>query len=178
MYKRQPSCSAGYRGTGYRRILETDQRFAVFDLESNRSGSPRNGGGALPEDSEAVSYTHLERKYGLTFVGTMGDYFSQVLWIHGLERPKRFLANRFLLIMRQHPELTLEQAFARAVEHQRLKLTDQEFLDRLRELCVTGYCVMHYYREMCIRDSQRHLCQCFYKAFILDGQTGGITSGI
>ena len=87
-----------------------------------------------------------ERKYGLTFVGTMGDYFSQVLWIHGLERPKRFLANRFLLIMRQHPELTLEQAFARAVEHQGLKLTDQEFLDRLRELCVTGYCVMHYYR--------------------------------
>lgn len=64
-----------------------------------------------------------ERQYGLTFVGTMGDYFSQVLWIHGLERPKRFLANRFLLIMRQQPDLTLEQAFARAVEHQGLKLT-------------------------------------------------------
>lgn len=99
-----------------------------------------------PAGMEAETAEVPERQYGLTFVGTMGDYFSQVLWIHGLERPKRFLANRFLLIMRQQPDLTLEQAFARAVEHQGLKLTDQEFLNHLRELCVTGYCVMHYYR--------------------------------
>lgn len=87
-----------------------------------------------------------ERCYDLTFVGTMGDYLSQALWIHELERPKRFLANRFLLIMRKEPALTLEEAFRRAVEHQKLLLTDEEFMEELREICVTGYCVMHYYR--------------------------------
>ena len=32
--------------------------------------------------------------------------------------------------------------------------------------------------DLAVGEDQRHLCQCFYKAFILDGQTGGITSGI
>lgn len=125
--------------------------FYILTLDQNYADFARRyfGKEALlfpPAGMEAETAEVPERQYGLTFVGTMGDYFSQVLWIHGLERPKRFLANRFLLIMRQQPDLTLEQAFARAVEHQGLKLTDQEFLNHLRELCVTGYCVMHYYR--------------------------------
>lgn len=99
-----------------------------------------------PAGMEAEGIGEQERTYDFTFVGTMGDYFSQVLWIHELERPKRFLANRFLLIMRKHPELTLEEAFAQALAQQKLELTEKEFMERLRELCVTGYLVMHYYR--------------------------------
>lgn len=48
--------------------------------------------------------------YDVTFIGTYGDYMQEVLLIHQLDRSKRFLANRFLLKMRRHPELTSEAA--------------------------------------------------------------------
>jgi hypothetical protein len=100
-----------------------------------------------PAGMQAEQFNRVERNYELTFVGTIGDYMAQAEWIHEQERPKRFLANRFLLIMRKQPNLTLEEAFARALEHQGIVVaSDEEFRDRLRELCVVGYCVMHYYR--------------------------------
>jgi hypothetical protein len=100
-----------------------------------------------PAGMQATQLMQTERIYDLTFVGTMGSYMAQAEWIHKLERPKRFLANRFLLIMRRNPNLTLEEAFQRALEHQGITVaSDEEFMERLRELCVVGYCVMHYYR--------------------------------
>lgn len=88
----------------------------------------------------------VEWKYDLTFVGTMGDYLQQAMWIHTLKRENRFLANRFLLTMRQNPDMTLEEAFTHALEHQGIVLTDEAFMERLRDLRTVGYCVMHYYR--------------------------------
>lgn len=87
-----------------------------------------------------------EKIYDFTFIGTMGNYLAIAAEIHKMNRTERFLANRFLLIMRQHPNLTLEAAFAQAAKHQKLTLDDTEFAEQLRKVCKTGYCVMHYYR--------------------------------
>lgn len=72
--------------------------------------------------TQMLFYSHLQElyhpsmlishtpHYGVTFVGTYGDYMQEVFLIHQLERPKRFLANKFLLKMRQHPHMTSENA--------------------------------------------------------------------
>lgn len=93
----------------------------------------------------------MERKYNLTFVGTYGDYFAKILEIHQWERPKRFLANRFLLIMRQNPNMTLEDAFTKTLEQRGMRLDEETFLNELFELRITIYCVMHYYRAKVVR---------------------------
>lgn len=92
-----------------------------------------------------------ERIYDLTFVGTYGDYMEQILWIHQLERPLRFLANRFLLMMRRNPNCTLEDAFARTLEERGMKLDDEMFAQKLYEIRRVVYCVMHNYRSKVIK---------------------------
>lgn len=91
-----------------------------------------------------------ERQYDLTFVGTYGDYWEQILWMHQLERPVRFRANKVLLVMRRQPNLTLEEAFAYVLEKDNIVLTDTEFVNQLYEIRRVVYCVMHYYRSKVI----------------------------
>lgn len=93
----------------------------------------------------------LERIYDLTFVGNYGEYWSQVVQMHALEREKRFLANHFLLMMRKHPDMTIEDAFARTLEQRQIQLTDEDFLLRLYDVRVAVYCVMKYYRNKVIK---------------------------
>ena len=52
-------------------------------------------------------------------------------WIREQERPLRFLANRFLLVMRKYPNLTAEAAFFRTLEHYGIELTDEEFVEKM-----------------------------------------------
>lgn len=93
---------------------------------------------------------NLERIYDLTFVGNYGDYMEQVLLIHQMERPLRFLANRLLLQMRQNPDFTLEEAYKRTLEGYGLEWNDEMFVENLYKICNTQYCVMHYYRSKVI----------------------------
>ena len=91
------------------------------------------------------------RIYDLTFVGTYGNYWNEVLLIHQLDRKKRFLANHFLLIMRKNPTLTAEEALQEVLKLRGMILSDEEFLDLLYDLRRVIYCVMHYYRDRVLR---------------------------
>lgn len=92
-----------------------------------------------------------ERIYDLTFVGTYGNYWNEVLLIHQLDRKKRFLANHFLLIMRKNPTLTAEGALQEVLKLRGMILSDDEFLELLYDLRRVIYCVMHYYRNRVLR---------------------------
>lgn len=104
-----------------------------------------------PAGMTATKEESLERIYDLTFVGNYGEYWSQVLQMHTLEREKRFLANHFLLMMRKHPYMTIETAFARTLEQRGIRLSEEEFLLRLYDVRVAVYCVMKYYRNKVIK---------------------------
>lgn len=93
-----------------------------------------------------------ERVYDLTFIGTYGNYWNEVLLIHQMERNKRFLANDFLLTMRKNPTYTAELALEAVLEKRGIKLSDEEFLNLLYELRRVIYCVMHYYRDRVLRE--------------------------
>lgn len=103
--------------------------------------------GVKPDALEAK-----ERIYDLTFIGTYGNYWNEVLRIHQMERRKRFIANRFLLVMRKNPDLTAEIALEETLRQCDQVLSEQEFLDLLYELRRVIYCVMHYYRDRVIRE--------------------------
>ena len=92
-----------------------------------------------------------QRIYDITFVGTWGNYWNEVLLIHQMERKKRFIANRFLLKMRRCPDITAEQALAEVLEERGVQICDADFLDLLYELRRVIYCVMHYYRDRVLR---------------------------
>ena len=106
-------------------MLVLDQTYADFFRRFYKQDAilfppAGNGGG---ED-------FIERIYDLTFVGTYGGYEVQLQWIREQERPLRFLANRFLLVMRKYPNLTAEAAFSRTLEHYGIELTDEEFVEK------------------------------------------------
>lgn len=88
----------------------------------------------------------MQREYELTFIGTYGNYWNEVLLIHQMDKRTRFIANHFLLIMRKNPCYTAEQALEEVLRSRNLVLEDDEFLCLLRKLRRVIYCVMHYYR--------------------------------
>lgn len=94
----------------------------------------------------------LEKRYGLSFVGTYGDYIHEVRLIHGMERSQRFIANGFLLAMRQNPNLTAEQALQQTLRKRGLALSEDSFLVQFYALRRVIYCVMHYYRHQVIKE--------------------------
>lgn len=103
--------------------------------------------GIVPPVDVDIAHPH----YGVTFVGTYGDYMQEVFLIHQLERPKRFLANKFLLKMRQHPHMTSENALHEVLSDQGLDVSDEEFVTIFYDLRRVIYCVMHYYRYHVLR---------------------------
>lgn len=92
-----------------------------------------------------------DRIYDLTFVGTYGNYWNEVLLIHQMEKEKRFLANRFLLKMRKNPNMTAEQALCKVLEESGKNISDDVFLELFYEMRRVIYCVMHYYRDRVLR---------------------------
>lgn len=104
-----------------------------------------------PAGMEAEEAEEMERVYDATFVGTCGEYWPTVLWVHALGRERRFLANRFLLTMRKNPNLTSEAALWQTIDSYGLNLKKEEFFELLYEFRTIIYCVMHYYRERVVR---------------------------
>ena len=101
------------------------------------------------EVPERLSYE--EKEYGLSFIGAYGSYWEQVLELHSMEREKRFLANRFLLIMRERTDYSVEEAFQEALKSQAMKVTQEDFFNLLYENRRMIYLVMYYYRSKIIK---------------------------
>lgn len=95
--------------------------------------------------------TECERIYDLSFVGALGDYKSEVMFIHQMERKYRFWANRFLLKMRKEPNLPAEKALLCVLQERGEQLTQQEFFELFYELRRVSYCVTHYYRYQVLK---------------------------
>jgi hypothetical protein len=91
------------------------------------------------------------RKYGVTFVGTYGDYREKCRFIKQSDRSVRFLANHFLFHMRHDTSLTAEQAFEMALADYGMFPDDAEFLRLFGMFRPVVQCVMYYYRERTIR---------------------------
>lgn len=87
------------------------------------------------------------RKYGISFIGTYGDYRDKCKVIRCCKRSIRFLANRFLLHMRRETELTAEAAFQKTLDDYGIELSDEQFLEWLYQMGAVVQCVMYYYRE-------------------------------
>lgn len=87
-----------------------------------------------------------QKIYDLTFVGAMGDYRQQIYEVRKMDRWDRFLANRFLTVMRKEKNLSAEQAFQKVYEFYRCKYEPEEFLETFYKMRKLIYLVMDYYR--------------------------------
>jgi hypothetical protein len=86
------------------------------------------------------------KTYDFTFVGSVGDYRTGLAEIAQMTRPDRFLANRFLLVMRHHTGLSAEQAFLRAFDPYREIYSSENPVDVFYRMRKVIYVVMDYYR--------------------------------
>lgn len=100
--------------------------------------------GIVPKPGE------YEKKYAISFVGTYGDFWNELLLIHKMERNVRFLANKFLLVMRKQPDLTAEEAFHQVLKQKGIVCTKEEYLELFYQVRRVIYCVMHYFRYQVI----------------------------
>lgn len=105
----------------------------------------------FPPAATAPPRDGVERIYDVSFVGTCGDYWQEVLIIHQMDREMRFLANWFLLKMRKNPNIPAEQALKEVLEERGCHCTREEFLEIFHQLRRVIYCVMHYFRQKVIR---------------------------
>lgn len=122
-------------------IFTLDQNYQKFIKQYyNRRAYLFPPAGVLPDSGV------YEKKYDVSFVGTYGDFWNELLMIHGMERRFRFLANKFLLIMRKQPDLPAEAAFGKALEQYGISCTKEEFLELFYQMRRVTYCVMHYFR--------------------------------
>jgi len=87
-----------------------------------------------------------KRSYGISFVGTCGDYKNEARLLHQMDRNYRFTGNRFLLKMRKNPNITAEEALKQVLIDEKREVSDSEFYELLYELRRVIYCVTHYYR--------------------------------
>lgn len=93
-----------------------------------------------------------ERHLEVTFVGTWHDYRERLAFIKNTKTGERYLANRFLLIMKKNPNLCAEEAFAQALAYYGITLGDEDFKNVLFDMKQVCFCIMTYYREKVIRE--------------------------
>lgn len=92
-----------------------------------------------------------EKKYDVTFVGSMGDYRQQLQVIREMSAPDRYLANRFLLMMRKKKNLSAEQAFDRVFPLYEDRYAGENKTDVFYRLRRVIYLVMDYYRYQILK---------------------------
>ena len=92
-----------------------------------------------------------EKRYGITFVGSMGDYRKQLQSIREMSEPDRYLANRFLLIMRKEKKLSADKAFEKAFAFYKDKYTGENVIDVFYRMRKVIYVVMDYYRYQILK---------------------------
>jgi len=92
-----------------------------------------------------------EKKYEVTFVGSMGDYRQQMQVIREMSASDRYLANRFLLIMRKERGLSAEQAFDRAFSFYQDRYAEEDKIEVFYRMRKMIYLVMDYYRYQILK---------------------------
>lgn len=100
------------------------------------------GAGALPRGGG-----YEDRCYKVSFIGTYNNYRDCLKRFYKLERRLRFLAAKFVGMMRKHPNDTGEEALGKTLKYCHMSIQEDEFEElfyKLRECC---YCMMYYYRE-------------------------------
>lgn len=88
-----------------------------------------------------------ERTQAITFLGTYGDYRKKLEVIRQCVPSVRWLAARYLGIMRKRPDLTAENAFREALSGSGISLKEKEFLELFFEMKAVIQAIMYYYRE-------------------------------
>lgn len=91
-----------------------------------------------------------EKRYDITFVGSYRNYRERLSLLASYDRPYRFLAARFLHIMRRNPDVPAELAFQKTLDFYDIRLDDAGFLDLFYEMRQACFCIMLYYREKVI----------------------------
>lgn len=105
----------------------------------------------LPPAGDAVKLEDLPEKYEISFIGSYGDYWNEVLLIHAMPREIRFIANRFLLELRKNTDFTAEKALMEVYRKKGNRPSEEEFLETLWEIRRVYYCAMHYYRHHIVK---------------------------
>ena len=93
----------------------------------------------------------VQRKYEVSFIGTFSPYMEHIKWLHGCDRTKRFLGNRFITIMRKNVRMPAEEAFKLALDQYKISLEPPEFLKLFLEFRRLIYGITNYYREKVVR---------------------------
>ena len=93
----------------------------------------------------------MREKLDLTFIGTWYDYRERLEFIRNTRTNERYLANRFLLIMKKNPNLRAEEAFLQALADYGIQLEDDAFKSVLFDMKQVCFCIMTYYREKIIK---------------------------
>ncbi len=92
-----------------------------------------------------------KRENDLVFLGTYRNYRSRLQEIRDYPGKARFLASRFLGILKNMTELTPEQALKEALTYYGIRYEAADFRTLLFELRLVIQLVMYYYRENVIR---------------------------
>lgn len=92
-----------------------------------------------------------EKRYDISFVGSYGDYWNEVILIHQMDRKTRFLANRFLLKLRKEPQTTADEVFRKLLCERKPGYTEKEYMNDFFCCRRVIYCAMHYYRIKVIK---------------------------
>lgn len=110
--------------------------------------------GFLNEDmifEKEIDVSSKNRPLDVTFIGTWYDYRERIAYIKNTKGFERYLANRFLLIMRKNPNLPAEDAFSQALSYYGISLNDTDYKQVLFEMKQVCFAVMTYYREKIIK---------------------------
>lgn len=126
------------------------------ERECNACGSTIEGTGcdAIFDDRKPGSQKTETTKTDLldiTFIGTWYDYRERLAYIKNTKGDARYIANRFLLVMKKEPNLTAEAALTKALSDYEIKLPDESFKELLFEFKQVVFAIMTYYREKVIR---------------------------
>lgn len=106
----------------------------------------------LPPGGIAKPFVEPERFYDVTFIGSYLNNSQDVfVKLRLLDRPMRFLVNRYLLITRKNPHLPAEKALALALEYYGCQLDDDEFLALFRNLRTFVLYITYYYRYLILK---------------------------
>lgn len=136
-------------------LIDTPQNFYVITHDENYVNFTeqyyKKKAYLLPPGGKIQEIYDLPKIYDISFVGTYGNYWEEVLQIHQMDRDIRFLANRFLLIMRKEVKLTAEEALHQVLKKYGQEKSPEEFMDLFYKLRRVIYCVMHYYRHCVIQ---------------------------
>ena len=120
------------------------------------AGMQREALESTDEGAQIQSQNHIgvglaQEQLDITFIGTWYDYRERLQYIYNTKGRERYLANRFLLMMKKNPNLTAEAAFTQALDWYGIKVDEKTYKALLFEMKQVVFAIMTYYREKVIK---------------------------